>query len=100
MGKAAWQALVGRYEREVPWLREAEAKEVCWSLSLRRGPHSLDIDAQSREILGEHYFGIRPAKGGNDMMSNLLSGLFGGGGGGGNAQGGKSPGRIASPGLD
>ncbi|GAA94422.1 glycoside hydrolase family 47 protein [Mixia osmundae IAM 14324] len=62
MGRAAWQALVGRYEREVPWLRLPDV-------------------AESRAHLAELYFGIAPPRKGNDMLSGLMSSLFGGGSG-------------------
>jgi len=29
-GRAVWKGLVSRYEREVAWLREVDAKEVSW----------------------------------------------------------------------
>jgi hypothetical protein len=106
MGKAAFQALVGKYERDLPWLKSPELKEVRATtllvfLVLLKNPRS---DAacvhQTRENIGEAYFGIRPAnRGGNDMLSNLLGGLFGGGGGGGGAGRSHTP-AITSPGLD
>lgn len=59
-GKTAWTQMLSRYEKEVPWLREQEVKE-------------------STAILGEMYFGIRPANaGGANMLGDLMSSLFGG----------------------
>jgi hypothetical protein len=58
MGRAAWQALVGRYEREVPWLREADAKEVrpCVRIRSERAaerPHSLARSSASTTLASD-----------------------------------------------
>ncbi|GAA5892986.1 hypothetical protein JCM5296_003398 [Sporobolomyces johnsonii] len=62
-GTRAWTALVQRYEKQVPWLRQGEIKE-------------------STTVLGEIYFGIKPARQGNPLM-DMMASMFGGGGGGG-----------------
>merc|ERR1712093_93043 len=68
-GKTAWTQLLSRYEREVPWLREQDVKE-------------------STTILGEMYLDIKPAStGGNNMLGDLMSSLFGGPSSGANAGG-------------
>lgn len=79
-GRNVWTQVCNRYEREVTWLQTQEVK-------------------QSREVLGQMWFGIQPAgRQGNDLMSNLMGSLFGGGGGGGRrAPAGQ---QMTQPGLD
>lgn len=91
-GKQAWDRLMRKYRQDVPWLREQEVKE-------------------SLGYLGQMYMDIKPANaGGNNILGDLMSSLFGGGGGGGppsSGAGGKAKGRggagvpkITQAGLD
>ncbi|GAA5953606.1 hypothetical protein JCM21900_003359 [Sporobolomyces salmonicolor] len=61
-GTRTWTALVQRYEKQVPWLRQGEIKD-------------------STTALGEIYFGIKPARQSNPLMDMMASMLGGGGGG-------------------
>lgn len=89
-GRQAWNQLLSKYEREVPWLKEQEVKE-------------------SLTYLGQIYLDIKPANaGGGNILGDLMSSLFGGGSGGaGPASGGAKPKsrgagvpKIAQAGLD
>ncbi|GAA5838858.1 hypothetical protein JCM9279_003882 [Rhodotorula babjevae] len=72
-GTKAWQSLVGRYERSVPWLKAPEVKEAT-------------------QAIGEIHFGLKPARQGNPLM-DMMASMFGGGGGGGG--GGAGSGALA-----
>lgn len=82
-GRQLWLQSGSRYEKDVTWLQAPGVKE-------------------SREAVGQIWFGVKPAgRGGNDLMANLMGSLFGGGGGGGGASAGSGArGSIAQPGLD
>lgn len=72
-GTKAWQSLVGRYERSVPWLKAPEVKEAT-------------------QAIGEIHFGLKPARQGNPLM-DMMASMFGGGGGGGAGSGAPAIGR-------
>ncbi|BGP41695.1 hypothetical protein JCM10449v2_005686 [Rhodotorula kratochvilovae] len=62
-GTKAWQSLLGRYEKSVPWLRAPEVKDAT-------------------AALGEIHFGLKPQRQGNPLM-DMMASMFGGGGAGG-----------------
>ncbi|GAA5856034.1 hypothetical protein JCM8547_002949 [Rhodosporidiobolus lusitaniae] len=61
-GTKIWQSVLGRYERQVEWLKVPEVKEATTALS-------------------ELHFGLKPARQGNPLM-DMMASMFGGGGGG------------------
>lgn len=72
MGRAAWQALFGRYERDVAWLRGNDAKEV------RDGNHGCAYPSQSRQDISQTYFGIKPPAPAGNPLAGLLGQMLGG----------------------
>ncbi|GAA6016429.1 hypothetical protein JCM10207_003858 [Rhodosporidiobolus poonsookiae] len=59
-GTKVWQSLLGRYEKQVPWLRAPEVKDATTAL-------------------GEIHFGLKPARQGNPLM-DMMASMFSGGG--------------------
>ncbi|BGP26049.1 cytoplasmic protein [Rhodotorula toruloides] len=62
-GTKVWQSLVGKYERQVPWMRAPEVRD-------------------GMTALGEIHFGLKPQRAGNPLM-DMMASMFGGGGMGG-----------------
>lgn len=58
-GRLGWQGLLGRYEKEVSWLRRADVKE-------------------STTEMGHLYFGIKPPRPAGNAMMDMLGSMFGG----------------------
>ncbi|MBW0482654.1 hypothetical protein O181_022369 [Austropuccinia psidii MF-1] len=83
VGKASYQAMIGRYSRLEGWVSLPPIKEIF-------------------NNLGEMYFGIRQQRSGNNMLNDLMGSLFSSGPRPPSSRGGKieASSGISSPGLD